>query len=174
MPVKLMRAGVALGSNLGNRLANLQAARQAIFALHGVRPPVAASYIYETEPVGCEPGAQDFLNAVIEFSYEGAASQLFDELQKIEVVLGRPADHMSNVSRSIDIDLLYLGDTVLNGEHLTLPHPRITGRAFVLRPLADLHPNLVLPGQTKTVRELLASASQSAKVVRSHLDWEFR
>ena len=169
-----MRAGVALGSNLGNRLANLQSARQAISAIRGVTPPVIASAIYETEPVGCEPGAQNFLNSVIEFSYDGTSVELFDKLRQVEVALGRPANHLRNVSRTIDIDLLYLGDTTMNTDQLTLPHPRISGRAFVLRPLADIQSDLVLPGQTKTVGELLASAAQSAKVVRTGLEWEAR
>ena len=131
-----------------------------------------SSLIYETEPVGCEPGAASFLNAVIEFSYEGTPLQLFDQLRQIEVALGRPAEHMRNVSRPIDIDLLYFGDSTATDERLTLPHPRLSGRRFVLQPLADIQPDRMLPGQTKTIRELLASAPQSAKVVRSTLQWE--
>ena len=71
-----MRTGVALGSNLGDRLGNLRAARKAILALPNVKPPVLSSVIYETEPVGCEPGAEKFLNAVVEFDYEGDPMQL--------------------------------------------------------------------------------------------------
>jgi 2-amino-4-hydroxy-6-hydroxymethyldihydropteridine diphosphokinase len=133
---------------------------------------VLASPIYETEPVDCEPGAAGFLNAVIEFSYDGSPEQLFEALRKTEVALGRPADHRRNVSRPIDIDLLYFGNTVARTNRLTLPHPRIIGRRFVLQPLADIQPERVLPGHTKTVRELLASAPQSAKVVRSTMEWE--
>ena len=66
-----MRTGVALGSNLGDRLANLRAARKAVVDLAGVEPPILSSAIYETEPVDCEPGAEKFLNAVLEFDYEG-------------------------------------------------------------------------------------------------------
>jgi 2-amino-4-hydroxy-6-hydroxymethyldihydropteridine diphosphokinase len=166
-----MRAGVALGSNLGDRLGNLNAARKAISSIPGVREPITASPIYETEPVGCEPGATTFLNAVIEFSYDGDPLQLFAQVREIEVGLGRPAEHSRNVSRPIDIDLLYCGDAVIATEELTIPHPRIGGRPFVLQPLADIQPDRVLPGQNKTVRELLASAPRSAKVVRSTLDW---
>jgi 2-amino-4-hydroxy-6-hydroxymethyldihydropteridine diphosphokinase len=88
--------------------------------------------------------------------------------------MGRPVDHQRNVSRPIDIDLLYCGDAVLNTPELTLPHPRIVGRRFVLQPLADVDPNLVLPGQERSIRELLASAPRSATVVRSSLEWEVR
>src|ERR1700761_3570581 len=107
-----MRTAVALGSNLGDRLVNLTAARTAISKIDGVRSLVS-SPIYETEPIGCEPGAPGFLNAVIEFCYEGDPSELFDQLRRIEVDLGRPAEHSRNVSRPIDIDLLYFGETVI-------------------------------------------------------------
>ena len=167
-----MRAGVALGSNLGDSRANLNAARRAIEGIPGVLPPLTASAIYETEPVGCEPGAASFLNAVVEFSYNADPVQLFNSLRQIEVALGRPAEHQRNVSRPIDIDLLYYGDLVIKTDELTLPHPRIVGRRFVLQPLADIAPELVLPGQNKSIRELLASAPQSATVVRSQLEWE--
>jgi len=169
-----MRAGVALGSNLGDRLGNLSAARDAISKIPGVRPPLIGSPIYETEPVGCEPGAAEFLNAVVEFSYTGQPLQLFDELRQVEVKLGRPAQHARNVSRPIDIDLLYFGNASLITDRLTLPHPRMQDRRFVLQPLADIQPDRVLPRQTKTVRELLASAPQTGKVLRSTVQWEAR
>jgi len=76
------------------------------------------------------------------------------------------------MSRPIDIDLLYCGDIVIETDKLTLPHPRVGGRRFVLQPLADVAPNLVLPGQNKTVCEMLASAPQSARVVPAELNWE--
>ena len=133
---------------------------------------LTASPIYETEPVDCEPGAAGFFNAVIEFSYEGEPLELFEQLRRVEVGLGRPAEHARNVSRPIDIDLLYFGDTVVNTDHLQLPHPRIAERRFVLQPLADVAPDRVLSGHTKTVRELLASAPQTGKVLRSNVQWE--
>jgi 2-amino-4-hydroxy-6-hydroxymethyldihydropteridine diphosphokinase len=168
----VVRVGVALGSNLGDRLENLRAARRAVTTIAGVELPVLASPIYETDPVGCEPGAAKFLNAVIEFSYAGELGELFDQLKRIEIELGRPANHQLNVSRAIDIDLLYFGDTMLRTSRLTLPHPRIVGRQFVLQPLANIRPDLVLPGQMKTVRELLASATELGKVVRLDTDWD--
>jgi 2-amino-4-hydroxy-6-hydroxymethyldihydropteridine diphosphokinase len=166
-----MRAGVALGSNLGDRLANLRAARKEIVDLGGAAPPVLSSLVYETEPVGCEPGAGKFLNAVIEFDYEGKPVDLLERLVRIEESLGRERDHARNVSRKIDIDLLYLGEVKIDNDRLQLPHPRLPLRRFVLQPLADIRPNLVLPDQTKTVRELLAQLSESAKVFRLTNDW---
>jgi 2-amino-4-hydroxy-6-hydroxymethyldihydropteridine diphosphokinase len=167
-----MRAGVAFGSNIGDRLGNLNAARRAIAELPGVSGPFLTSPIYETEPVDCEPGAASFLNAVVELSYDGSPYDLFRGLRKIEVALGRPGEHERNVSRPIDLDLLYCDDIALNDDQLQLPHPRILGRRFVLQPLANIQPDRVLPGQTKSIRELLASAPQSATVVRSTLEWE--
>jgi 2-amino-4-hydroxy-6-hydroxymethyldihydropteridine diphosphokinase len=167
----MMRTGVALGSNLGDRLENLGAARKAIVDLASVIAPVLASPIYETEPVDCEPGATKFVNAVLEFDYKGTPAELLEQLIRIEESLGRGRDHARNVSRKIDIDLLYFGDAKIDNEQLKLPHPRLHSRKFVLQPLADIRPDLVLPDQTKTVRELLAQLDESAKVIRLTDDW---
>jgi 2-amino-4-hydroxy-6-hydroxymethyldihydropteridine diphosphokinase len=165
-----MRAGVALGSNLGERLANLRNARKEIAAMSGTLPPLRCSAIYETEPVDCEKGAPKFFNAVIEFGYAGEAIELRRELAAIERVLGRPATHERNVSRPIDLDLLYFGELVTETSELRLPHPRIVDREFVLRPLADIRPDLVLPKQTEAVKVLLLRLPMTG-VVRLHLEW---
>ena len=166
-----MRTAVALGSNLGDRFGNLRAARKAILRLSNVKPPVLSSAIYETEPVGCEPGAKKFLNAVVEFDYEGDPASLLEQLIRIEEALGRRRDHSKNVSRTIDVDLLYCGSRNLESERLQLPHPRTHLRKFVLQPLADIRPELILPHERKTVRELLTELKQSAEVVRFKEDW---
>ena len=166
-----MRTAIALGSNLGDRLANLRAARQAIVDLSGVTEPILASAIYETEPIGCEPGAGRFFNAVFEFEYDGDPVELLKKLSGIEESLGRARDHRRNVSRKIDIDLLYCGERQVESEQLQLPHPRLHLRRFVLQPLADIRPDLVLPNQSKTVRELLAQLDDSSKVLRSNEQW---
>ena len=167
-----MRTAVAFGSNLGDRLDNLRAARQKIIELPSVRPPVLSSAIYETDPVDCEPGAHKFLNAVVEFDYEGDPLNLWKQLGAIEIALGRPPHHTRYVSRKIDIDLLYFGDTEIDRNELQLPHPRIHERKFVLQPLADIRPGLILPRQAKRVRELLAQLDDSCNVVRLRNDWE--
>ena len=167
-----MRTGVALGSNLGDRLSNLRAARKAILQLPGVTPPILASAIYETEPIDCEPGAGKFLNAVLEFNYEGNPLELLKWLGELEQALGRLTDHPRSVSRKVDIDLLYFGTTKIDKKELQLPHPRMHLRRFVLQPLAEIRPDLVLPNQTKTVRELLAQLDESGKVVRHSSGWE--
>ncbi|HYR21989.1 MAG TPA: 2-amino-4-hydroxy-6-hydroxymethyldihydropteridine diphosphokinase [Chthoniobacterales bacterium] len=160
-----MRIGIALGSNLGDRLANLRAARKAIVDLTAAKDSVLVSSVYETEPVGCEPGAGKFLNAVLEIEYDGDPTDLLQKLIRIEESLGRDRNHARNVSRKIDIDLLYAGELNVENERLQLPHPRMHLRRFVLQPLADIRPDLVLPNQTKTVRELLAQIKDSAKVI---------
>jgi 2-amino-4-hydroxy-6-hydroxymethyldihydropteridine diphosphokinase len=167
-----MRTAVALGSNLGDRLDSLSAARQQICDLPDIQPPLLSSAIYETDPVDCEPGAPKFLNAVVEFGYNGDPLQLLKKLKSVEDALGRPREHARNVSRKIDIDLLYIGDTRINDRELELPHPRMYLRKFVLQPLADIRPELIMPGQTKTVRELLAQLNDTCNVVCVRNDWE--
>src|SRR5205085_7158191 len=105
-----MRVGISLGANLGDRVANLDAARQAIVDLASVKPPVLSSPIYETEPVDCEPAASKFLNTVLEIEYDGDPSELLEQLVRVEESLGREREHARNVSRKIDIDLLYADD----------------------------------------------------------------
>ena len=139
--------------------------------LSGVISPMLSSAIYETDPVGCEPGAGKFLNAVLELDYEGNPLELFKSVREIEKTLGRAPDHPRNVSRKIDIDLLYFGDISMDSDELQLPHPRMHLRKFVIQPLADIRPELILPGQSKTVRELLANLSESTKVMRLTNNW---
>ena len=169
-----MRTAVALGSNLGDRLGNLRAARKAIVDLAGVRLPVLSSAIYETDAIDCEPGAGKFLNAVLEFDYQGDPVDLWKSLMDIESALGRRRPHARNVSRKIDIDLLYAGEIQIDTRELQLPHPRMHSRKFVLQPLADIRPDLILPNQTRTIRELLAKLDESGRVVRLTNDWESR
>jgi 2-amino-4-hydroxy-6-hydroxymethyldihydropteridine diphosphokinase len=166
-----MRTAVALGSNLGDRLGTLRAARRAILGLSNVKPPILSSAIYETDPVDCEPGANKFLNAVIEFDYDRDPPSLLEELIRIEKALGRKRDHPKNVSRTIDIDMLYYDQRIIEDERLQLPHPRMHLRKFVLQPLADIRPGLILPGQTQTVDELAAKLENSGEVVPFMDEW---
>jgi 2-amino-4-hydroxy-6-hydroxymethyldihydropteridine diphosphokinase len=166
-----MRAAIALGSNLGDRLANLRNARDRIQALDGVSGLMMQSAVYETSPVDCEPGAQNFYNAVIEIGFEKSADELLASLQKIEQTLGRERAHQRNVSRAIDLDLLYLGSERRSDALLQLPHPRMTERKFVLQPLCDIAPDLRLPGQTKNVGELLAELQDQGKITRLTENW---
>ena len=132
---------------------------------------MVSSAVYETEPVDCESGAGKFLNAVVEFEYQGDPATLLEQLSGIEEALGRKRDHPKNVSRTIDIDLLYCGHRQIDNGRLQLPHPRIPSRKFVLKPLADIRPDLVLPGRKKTVSELLTDVKQSGDLVHFADRW---
>lgn len=156
-----MRCGIALGSNLGDRLAHLRAGQADLAKLHTGADAPLFSPIYETEPVDCAPGTAPYLNAVMEIESSREPIVLLLALQHIERVMGRPAEHGHNAPRTLDLDLLYAGNRTLQSDELTLPHPRLTTRRFVLQPLADIRPELVLPGMQKTVAELLAGLPPS-------------
>jgi 2-amino-4-hydroxy-6-hydroxymethyldihydropteridine diphosphokinase len=156
-----IKAGIALGSNLGDRLANLRRARDEIVARLGA---VRSSRIYETEAVGCDPGTAPFLNAVIEISFCGQPISLLDALQEIEAHMGRPSKRPRNASRLIDLDVLFVGNLTLSNDEIVIPHPRLHSRRFMLAPLCELQPNLVLPRCRETVAQLLAALPPTPRV----------
>lgn len=166
-----MRAGIALGSNLGDRLANLLAARALLSKLPGVESPVLASAVYETDPVDCESSAGKFLNAVVEIGYAGEATELLRALRCIETAGGRPPAHARNASRTLDLDLLYFGDLMLSTPELELPHPRMYTRRFVLEPLAEIRPELTLPSQHESVAALLQRLPDRSPLVLFASEW---
>jgi len=146
---------LALGTNLGNRLANLRAALSAL-------PPqmtvVAKSHIYETPPWGYTE--QDaFLNQVVRAETYLEPQPLLKHIKRLETALGR-APTFQNGPRLIDIDILFYDDLVLDTPSLVIPHPRLHERAFVLVPLNDIAPELAHPVLKKTVQELLAGVNQ--------------
>lgn len=151
------RVGIALGSNLGDRLAHLQSAIYRLGEISENPGNLLCAPLYQTEPRFCPPGSPLFLNTVIEMDFAGTALELLEITQSLEIQLGRQRSEERNAPRVIDIDLLYFGDEVFDHQRLILPHPRIAERSFVLQPLADIRPDLVLPGQQKSVSELLAS-----------------
>jgi 2-amino-4-hydroxy-6-hydroxymethyldihydropteridine diphosphokinase len=140
---------LALGSNLGNRLENL---KQAITALTPQMDVKSKSPVYETPPWGYEDQPK-FLNQVIKAVTYLDPDRLLKHLKRLEVALGRKAS-FPNGPRSIDMDLLFYDDLVLNKPSLVIPHPRLHERAFVLLPLMDIAPDLVHPVTGKTVREM--------------------
>lgn len=142
---------IALGSNLGDRWAYLRAALDRLRATVQV---TAISPVYETAPVGYEQQGS-FLNAVIGGTTTSTPQGLLRSLQAIERALGR-ARPFPNAPRTIDLDLLCYDALVLATPDLTVPHPRLHERAFVLAPLADIAPDLVLPDTGETVAALLA------------------
>jgi 2-amino-4-hydroxy-6-hydroxymethyldihydropteridine diphosphokinase len=146
-----MKVGIALGSNLNNRLQLLCDARNHLRLLHEDLGPFLCSRIYETEPIDCPPGSPFFLNAAIELACTIPPLDLLTRLQRIEQNLGRPREHGFHAPRTIDLDILYYDNLHFNLPQLTLPHPRIAERPFVLAPLVDLCPDRVLPGWSMTI-----------------------
>jgi 2-amino-4-hydroxy-6-hydroxymethyldihydropteridine diphosphokinase len=145
-------AYIALGSNLGDSKQTLNAAVGRLGRLGQV---VARSSLYETEPVGFRDQAV-FLNAVIALDTQLEPLALLHALLAIERELGRDRTHgIPKGPRTLDLDLLLVGNQIIAEEDLTLPHPALTQRRFVLAPLAEIAPNLKLPQQNKTIAELL-------------------
>ncbi len=130
-----MRGYLGLGSNEGDRLANLRAARERLAEAVEI---VASSSVYETAPQGEVTDQADFLNAVVEIETELGPHELLDLCKGVERDLGREPGGVRHGPRPIDVDVLILGDLRLEDEHLTLPHPEITSRRFVLEPLLEL------------------------------------
>ncbi len=150
-----MNSFIAFGSNLGDRLQNLSEAKQRLSATLQIKL-LAASPIYEAEPVGCPSNTQPFLNAVVQIETSLPPLELLATLQQIEEAMGRAKTRPKNVPRRIDLDLLTCDGLILKDARLTLPHPEMTKRRFVLQPLADIAVEYVVAGTGKTVRELLA------------------
>lgn len=145
---------LALGSNMGDRQENL---RQAVAALPPQMVVKAKSHIYETPPWGYEDQPK-FLNQAVKAETYLEAEPLLKHLKRLEIALGRQAS-FPNGPRSIDIDILFYDDLVLNTPLLTLPHPRMHDRGFVLLPMMDIAPDLVHPVIRKSIREMLASSN---------------
>ena len=161
-----MRAGIALGSNVGDRLDNLRTAYREVAELNSEPGVIRCSSIYETSPVDSPPGVSSYLNAVIEIEYGRPAIALLDALLQIERGLGRPSKRPRNAPRIIDLDLLYAGNLTLNSPEIVIPHPRIIHRRFVLEPLAEIAPELVLPGQTVSIRDLWMRLKSEEEVTK--------
>ena len=163
---RLMRVGVALGSNLGDRIEHLRSGFRWLGTIS--MEPVLYSHVYETAPIGCPQGSPFFLNAVCELATDKDVFELFQQMRDFERQRGRPVVYAKNASRPLDLDLLYAGDLVVETEELTLPHPRMCERRFVLQPLCDIRPDLALTGQTCAVSKLLASLKDDGQVQIYH------
>ena len=149
----MRRCVLALGSNLGDRLDMLESACDYLADVFG---GLRLSQVYETEPVGCPAGSPSYLNACVEVETDMPAEELLELCMRIEQELGRTRSGVYGEPRPCDIDLICCGNECCHTSTLTLPHPRAHEREFVLRPLCDLDAQLVLPGQTRTVSQLLA------------------
>lgn len=153
----LLPVGIALGSNLGNRSAELDAGIRYLRTLSEF-DRLRESVRIETIPVNCPPGSGTFLNSVAEVQLDPKLlppRELLQRLQAFERSRGRLEVRPVNAPRQLDLDIIYYGDLIVNEPDLVIPHPLAATRRFVLEPLAHLRPDLVLPGQAKTVCELL-------------------
>lgn len=160
----MARVGISLGSNLGDRVSNLS---EAIVCLGDARSTshFLVSGLYETAPVKCPPDSPDFFNCVIEIETELSPVDLLDFTQDIERKLGRPDERARNAPRPVDLDLLYYEENDLQSDRLTLPHPRLQERAFVVLPLLEIRPDL------KGQFGLLDLSGQNLKKL-DHPGWE--
>ncbi len=163
--MKKQAAFIALGSNQGNRLANL---RRSLVLLRkdGAIGPLRQSKVYETSPLG--PRQRDFLNAVVRMETVLGPEALLGRLKKIEGVLGRKSARKRKKwgPRPIDLDILFIGKLRMKSRRLTVPHPRYSDRKFVLRPLADIAPRLKPPGSYRTIRQILSSLTDGGQKVK--------
>jgi 2-amino-4-hydroxy-6-hydroxymethyldihydropteridine diphosphokinase len=154
---------LGLGSNVGDRAANLRAAIEALN--RGGAEVEASSSLYETEPVGDVLDQPDFLNAAVRIRTDLEPEALLDLCKAIEVERGRLLDAPRHSPRPLDLDLLLLGDLELTTDRLTLPHREVRSRRFVLEPLLELDPDLRLPDGT-SLAKALAALGEGERVVR--------
>jgi 2-amino-4-hydroxy-6-hydroxymethyldihydropteridine diphosphokinase len=147
-----LRGFLGLGSNVGDRQANLRAAVDEL-RRRGVRV-LAESSLYETAPQGEILDQPDFLNAAVEIDTDLGPEELLDVCKEVERALGRDQDRPRHSPRPIDVDLLLLGGATYESERLTLPHREVTSRRFVLIPLLELDPGLEVPGRGRAADAL--------------------
>lgn len=164
METEIITTYVSLGSNLGDRAGNLLLAvrglTEASFIIHRL------SAVYETEPVGVSPDQPDYLNMVAEIHVTNVSpSQMLARMLRIEYLLGRRRIE-PKAPRTVDLDLLLYGDKIVETEFLTIPHPRLHLRNFVLVPLTEIAPQIVHPVLNQEIQEILENSNDTAKVGR--------
>ena len=160
----MLRAVIGIGANEGDRLA---AMRTAVAAMRKLMRIERLSRVYETAPVGGPPQA-DYLNAAALVRYDGEAEDLLDALQAIEAQLGRVRKAPWG-PRTIDLDVLWIDGLALETDRLVVPHPRLTERAFALRPFADVAPQAQDPETVRPYAELAATAEGEVRVTDADL-----
>jgi 2-amino-4-hydroxy-6-hydroxymethyldihydropteridine diphosphokinase len=155
---------IALGSNLGDSRRNVQEAMERLQRFSD--RPLRKSSLWRSSPVDCPPGSPLFVNAVVGLHprAEETPESLLQNLQVLENEFGRVPKKVLNEARPLDLDLIAFGNEVRATKELTLPHPRAHERRFVLQPLSEIAPDLILPGQQKTIQELLAQSREDIEM----------
>jgi 2-amino-4-hydroxy-6-hydroxymethyldihydropteridine diphosphokinase len=167
----IRRCVLSIGSNLGDRLTYMQGAVDAL----ADTPEVwltAVSPVYETEPVDAPADSQEFLNAVVLLDTTLTARTLLERALAIEDAYGRERTSHPNSPRTLDVDLILVGDRRADDEHLVLPHPKAHERAFVLAPWHDVDPEAEIP-DVGPVADLLVKAGDQVVTVRDDLSLTF-
>lgn len=158
--MKKVTAYVALGANLGRRERNITAALNALQSTRGIDVRKVSS-LYETEPQGGPSGQPKYLNAVARIGTTLTAERLLGVLLAIEKSLGRTrADEARWAARTIDLDLLLYGERIISDRDLIVPHPLMHERRFVMKPLAEIAPDVVHPVLERTARDILAELTE--------------
>ncbi len=152
------RVAVSLGSNLGDRSAHL---RYGILRLHQLLADLAVSSVIETEPVGVPDAQEPYLNAAVVGTSVASPRALLEALVSIERARGRTRPHRW-AARTLDLDLILVGATVIETPELSLPHPRFRERLFVLGPLCEIAPDMREPVTGLTLRQLLMAAKRAS------------
>lgn len=167
-----MEVGLSLGSNLGDRLAQMQSAKRMIISSGNVSF-IAQSHVYETEPVGVPPIDRDmyFLNAALIVKTTLSMRELLKVFKRIERSLGRVPSLKPNTRRPIDIDIIYAGNLRVDDGDVVVPHPRWFKRRFVVQPMCDVRPELIVPGQTATVAQIYHNLGDKHRVLMHATDW---
>lgn len=157
---------IALGSNLGDSSRILLRAMEQLESLSS--EPLQRSSLWQTSPVDCPPGSPPFVNAVVGLTpMTGETPEsLLAKLLELEKEFGRKPKHVLNEPRPLDLDLIAFGQEICATKPLTLPHPRAHERRFVLQPLNEIASDLVLPGQVRTVSELLRKLKTGEQLAR--------
>ncbi len=153
-----MKIGVGIGSNDGDSGEEIRAAFDFLQSLS--ESPPRFSSLYTSDPVDCPPGSEEFINAAAEIECVDGVRYLLTRFKEYEAGRGRNLTAVRNSARPIDLDILYAGPMEIHLPDLVVPHPRLGERLFVLEPLAEIVPDLVIPGLEKEVKVLLAEARE--------------